>query len=104
MVLGGMVVYGLDQARDVLRFYREFCPTLPDEAEAYVGVLTDPNAGIAVIAMVLGYNGDLADGERVLAPARAFGSPLIDLVGPVPYGARPWMLDEPNASERRAHT
>ena len=97
MVLGGMVVYGLDQARDVLRFYREFCPTLPDEAEAYLGVLTDPNAGIPVIAMVLGYNGDLAEGERVLAPARAFGSPLIDLVGPVPYGARQVMLDEPNA-------
>ena len=96
-VLGGMVVYGLDQARDVLRFYREFCPTLPDEAEAYLGVLTDPSAGIPVVAMVLGYNGDLAEGERVLAPARAFGSPLVDLVGPVPYGARQVMLDEPNA-------
>jgi FAD/FMN-containing dehydrogenase len=96
-VLGGMVVYGLDQARDVLRFYREFCSTLPDEAEAYLGVLTDPNAGIPVIAMVLGYNGDLAEGERLLAPARSFGSPLIDLVGPVSYGARQVMLDEPNA-------
>ena len=33
-VLGGMVLFPLDQARDVLRFYRDFCPTLPDEAEA----------------------------------------------------------------------
>ncbi|MGZ7087243.1 MAG: FAD-binding oxidoreductase, partial [Ilumatobacteraceae bacterium] len=32
-VLGGLVVFGLDQSRDVLRFYRDFCPTLPDEAE-----------------------------------------------------------------------
>jgi FAD/FMN-containing dehydrogenase len=97
MVLGGMVVYGLDQARDVLRFYREFCATLPDEAEAYLGVLTEPNAGMPVVAMVLGYNGDLAEGERVLAPARAFGQPLVDLVGPMPYGTRQLMLDEPNA-------
>jgi len=96
-VLGGMVVYGLDQARDVLRFYRELCPTLPDEAEAYLGVLTDPNAGMPVVAMVLGYNGDLAEGERVLAPVRTFGNPLVDLVGPVPYGVRQVMLDEPNA-------
>src|SRR6478735_4788478 len=35
-VLGGLVVYGLDQAPDVMRFYRDFCPTLPDEAEAYL--------------------------------------------------------------------
>ena len=73
-VLGGMVVYGLDQAADVLRFYREFCATLPDEAEAYLGLLTDPNAGMPVIAMLLGYNGDLDEGERVLAPARSSGS------------------------------
>jgi FAD/FMN-containing dehydrogenase len=96
-VLGGMVVHGLDQAGDVLRFYREFCATLPDEAEAYLGMLTDPNAGLPVVALLLGYNGDLAEGERVLAPAREFGSPLVDLVGPVPYGARQVMLDEPNA-------
>jgi FAD/FMN-containing dehydrogenase len=96
-VLGGLVVYGLDQAVDVMRFYRDFCPTLPDEAEAYLGLLTDPNAGMPVAAMVLGYNGDLAEGERVLAPARTFGTPLVDLVGPMPYGARQLMLDEPNA-------
>ena len=80
-----------------MRFYREFCATLPDEAEAYLGLLTDPNAGMPVVAMVLGYNGDLAEGERVLAPARSFGQPLVDLVGPMPYGARQLMLDEPNA-------
>jgi FAD/FMN-containing dehydrogenase len=96
-VLGGLVVYGLDQAPAVLRFYREFCATLPDEAEAYLGVLTDPQAGMPVIALVLGYNGDLEEGERVLAPARSFGQPLVDLVGPVPYSARQTMLDEPNA-------
>jgi hypothetical protein len=47
--------------------------------------------------MVLGYNGDLEEGERVLAPARSFGQPLVDLVGPIPYAARQTMLDEPNA-------
>jgi FAD/FMN-containing dehydrogenase len=96
-VLGGLVVFGLDQAPAVLRFYRDVCPTLPDEAEAYAGLLTDPNAGMPVIALVLGYNGDLATGERVLAPARSFGQPLVDMVGRMPYGVRQTVLDEPNA-------
>src|SRR5215831_12647224 len=59
-VLGGMVLYPLEQAAAVLRFYRDFCPTLPDEAEAYAALLTSPD-GIPVAAMLLGYNGDLEE-------------------------------------------
>src|SRR3954451_11471935 len=96
-VLGGMVVHPLDRAGDVLRFYRDFCATLPDEAEAYGAVLTDPHAGVPVIALLLGYNGPLDEGERVLRPARGFGPPLADLVAPMPYVARQSILDQPNA-------
>jgi FAD/FMN-containing dehydrogenase len=60
-VLGGMVIYPLDQARDVLRFYRDFCGTLPDEAEAYAALLTAPQ-GMPVAALMLGYNGPIAEG------------------------------------------
>jgi FAD/FMN-containing dehydrogenase len=98
-VLGGIVAHPLDQAPSVARFYRDFCDGLPDEAEAYLVFVTDPQAGIPIVALALGYNGDLAEGERVLAPARSFGSPLVDLVGPVPYTARQCLLDEPNARD-----
>jgi FAD/FMN-containing dehydrogenase len=96
-VLGGMVIYPLDQARDVLRFYRDFCGTLPDEAEAYAALLTAPQ-GMPVAALILGYNGPIAEGEKVLAPARRFGKPIADVVAPMPYAARQRMLDEPNAT------
>jgi FAD/FMN-containing dehydrogenase len=96
-VLGGLVVYPLDQAADVLRFYRDLCPALPDEAEAYLAFITEPQAGVPVIAMILGYNGPLDEGEKVLASAREFGRPLADLVGPMPYAVRQTLLDEPNA-------
>ena len=96
-VLGGMVIYPLDQARDVLRFYRDFSATLPDEAEAYAALLTAPQ-GMPVAALILGYNGPTADGEKVLAPARRFGTPVADVVGPMPYAARQRLLDEPNAT------
>ena len=86
-VLGGLVLYPLDQAREVLRFYRDFCRTLPDEAEAYTALLTAPD-GKPASALILGYNGPLEEGAKVLAPARQFGKPLADLVGPVPYRAR----------------
>jgi FAD/FMN-containing dehydrogenase len=95
-VLGGMVLYPLDQARDVLRFYHDFCPTLPDEAECYTGLLTAPQ-GIPIAALLLGYNGPIEEGEKVLAPARQFGQPMADLVGPMPHTARQKILDAPNA-------
>lgn len=95
-VLGGLVLHPLDQARSVLRFYRGFCQTLPDEAEAYAALLTSPE-GIPVSALLLGYNGPIDEGMKVLAPARQFGRPVADLVAPMPYGARQSMLDEPNA-------
>jgi FAD/FMN-containing dehydrogenase len=95
-VLGGLVIHPLDQARELLRFYRDFCRALPDEAEAYCGLLTTPD-GIPVAALVLGYNGPIAEGAKVLAPGRQFGRPVADLVGPMPYVARQTMLDEPNA-------
>ena len=60
-------------------------------------LLTAPQ-GMPVAALILGYNGPLAEGERVLAPARRFGKPLADLVGPMPYAARQRLLDEPNAT------
>jgi FAD/FMN-containing dehydrogenase len=96
-VWGGLVLHPLDQARNVLRFYRDFCSTLPDEAEAYLALLTAPQ-GMPVVALLLGYNGEVADGEKILAPARRFGQPIADLVGPMPYRARQSLLDDPNAT------
>ena len=93
--LSGIVLYPLDQARDVLRFYRDFCPTLPDEAEAFAGLLMHDGAPVA--ALLLGYNGPMEAGEKVLAPARRFGSPIADLVAPMPYAVRQTLIDEPNA-------
>jgi FAD binding domain/Berberine and berberine like len=95
-VLGGLVLHALPRASDMLRFYRDFCATLPDAAEAYAALLTSPE-GVPMAAMLLGYNGPIEEGERVLAPARQFGRPVADLVTPMSYGARQAMLDAPNA-------
>jgi len=53
-VLGGLVLHPLEQAHSVLRFYRDFCATLPDEAEAFAALLTAPQgmAGRRVAAWI----------------------------------------------------
>ncbi|MBV9172821.1 MAG: FAD-binding oxidoreductase [Chloroflexi bacterium] len=92
-VLGGMVIHPLAAAKSVLEFYSEFCSNLPDEAEAFAAILTSPD-GHKVIALLLAYNGSLDEGERVLRPAREFGSPLADTVAPVQYVQRQQMIDD----------
>lgn len=83
-VLGGLVIHSVDRARDVLRFYRDFAISQPDELTTYAAVLTAPD-GNPVVAMVACYVGDVAEGENVLAPLRGFGQPLADTVAPIGY-------------------
>ncbi len=83
-VLGGMVIHPLNQARNIFRFCREFVAQAPDELSVYVGILTAPD-GNPVIAVPICYCGPLEQGEKIVAPLRKFGSPVADLIGPMPY-------------------
>jgi FAD/FMN-containing dehydrogenase len=94
LVIGGMVVHHLDNAREMLRFYRDFACTLPDEAGLSAASLLTLPDGTPAAAMILAYNGALDEGERVLEPARKFGTPLVDLIQPMPYTVRQTLLDE----------
>jgi hypothetical protein len=90
-VLGGMVVHPIDQARQVLQFYREFAANQPDELTTYAACLTSPD-GNPVVALVACYAGPLDDGERALAPLRRFGTPLADTFGALAYTAMQALL------------
>jgi hypothetical protein len=83
-ILGGIVAHPLSRARAVLEFYRDFCYELPDELTIVYGALATAT-GSPIIALGACYCGDLAQGERVLAPLRKFGQPLIDGIQPMPY-------------------
>src|SRR5688500_5235737 len=82
-VLGGMVVHPLANARNVLRFHREFAAGQPDELTTYAALLTTPD-GAQVVALVCCYAGSPEEGERVVAPLRQFGPPVADMIGPMP--------------------
>ena len=83
-VLAGRVIYPMAQAKDVLRFYREYTSTAPDELTTFVGLLTAPD-GTPAVAVLVCYAGDIDVGEKVIKPLRQFGRPVADMVGPMTY-------------------
>jgi hypothetical protein len=83
-VLAGKVVYPLERAREVLRFYRKYTSTAADELTAYACLSTTPG-GLPAIAINLCYCGSLEEGERAVSPLRKFGTPLVDLIRPKSY-------------------
>ncbi len=87
--------YALDDAESVMRAWRDFMATAPDEVNSLGVLWSVPNhehfppelqqKPIVVIATV--YAGPVEEGERLLQPLRELATPLMDLSGPIPYTA-----------------
>jgi FAD/FMN-containing dehydrogenase len=84
LLLAGPIVYPLAQARDVLRFYRDWMKVAPDNLTVYAGLSSaedgSPRVGVRAV-----YNGSLEAGARVVDPLRRFGAPVLDDIRPRPY-------------------
>jgi FAD/FMN-containing dehydrogenase len=76
-VLSGMIVWPVEQAREVLSFYSDWYAGLSDELYVGPGMMTMPD-GTSVIAMEVVYAGDPVQGEKEMAPLRRIGQPLDD--------------------------
>jgi FAD/FMN-containing dehydrogenase len=83
-VFGGALFYPAAQAREVLHFWREFAADSPDELVTQGGSFRLPD-GVPVFGIAACYCGAVADGEKILKPLRAFGSPLADALSPMSY-------------------
>lgn len=83
-IIGGMILYTLDQAGDVLKFYREYARSTSDDLMVFAALMCTPD-GLPVIALIVGWFGPLSEGEAHLKPLRNFGTPLVDLIGEIPY-------------------
>lgn len=92
-VLAGLVVHPFSDARKVLDHYRAFVATAPEELSCWVVLRKAPPLpflpaewhGREVVVLACVYSGEIAEGERVLAPLRRFGQPLADVIGPAPF-------------------
>jgi FAD/FMN-containing dehydrogenase len=83
-LLGGMLIYPMHKAKEFLRLYRDFTSTVPDEFGSLATLATLPDGTPATVSL-MGFSGPFEEGERLLQPLRAFGPPLQDLLGPIPY-------------------
>jgi FAD/FMN-containing dehydrogenase len=83
-VLAGLVFHPFEQAKEVLQFYRDFSGATHEEMTTYAALLTSPE-GAKMVAIGVCYNGPLAQGERLIAPVRQFGPPLVDQIRPMAY-------------------
>lgn len=100
-ILGGVVFYSSEQARDALRFFREFCAAAPAELTLLAELFTAPPDeyiperyhGARMLAIGACYCEPVAQGEEILRPLRAFGPPVVDLLGPMPYNTLQTMFD-----------
>jgi FAD/FMN-containing dehydrogenase len=102
-VLGGGVFYPAEKAREVLRFFRDFAQSSPDELSTQVATVTLPEVG-RMVGIAGCYCGPIAEGEKLLKPLRAFGPPAVDLFASMPYVQLQSMLDPFFPPGRHAYT
>ena len=92
-VLAGLVVYPLEQARQVLKRYREFTSTAPEELTVWsvmrkappLPFLPEDVHGKEVVVLAFMYAGDPAPGAERADILKSFGEPYGDHIGVMPY-------------------
>jgi FAD/FMN-containing dehydrogenase len=92
-VLAGPVMYDLDETQDVMRWYGDFLASAPDTLGGFVSLMSVPPGPPfpeelhlrKVCAIIWTQAGD--EESDALREARAYGTPLLDGVAPVPMPA-----------------
>jgi len=92
-VLGGKRLYPLERGREVLTAFRDVMMAAPKELCGALALITAPPApwvpealrGKAVVATIVMWAGDEADGPAGMAALDALGEPAVDHVGPILY-------------------
>jgi FAD/FMN-containing dehydrogenase len=91
-ILGGMIVHPRADARSVIRHYRDYLASAPEDVTAYGAFVSTPE-GEPVVAIAACYCGTLSEGEKVLAPLRSHGKPVLDAIQPMPFPQMQKLLD-----------
>ena len=92
-VLAGLVVYPMDQAKQVFEGYRQFTAAASDEMTAWLVLRKAPPLpflpadahGKPVVVVAFCWIGDLSKGEKMTKPLHGFGTPYGVHAGPMPF-------------------
>jgi FAD/FMN-containing dehydrogenase len=94
-VMAGLIVHPFSAAQEVLHEYRRLVEKAPDELCCWAVMRKAPPLpflppqvhGQEVLVLALCHAGDLNSGTEAVAPFKAIGKPIADVVGPAPYAA-----------------
>jgi FAD/FMN-containing dehydrogenase len=89
--VGGMLM--LPATADTVASFIALAEAAPEELSTIANVMPAPpmpfvpeeHHGKLVVMALMAYVGDVAAGERALAPFRALATPIVDMVRPMPY-------------------
>jgi FAD/FMN-containing dehydrogenase len=110
IVYGGMLLFGVEAAPDLMKAYRGFIEEAPDEICGACAVLCappeefvpEPVRGKPVFGVICCYVGPPEAGERAFAPLKEWG-PALDMTGPIPYAAVQRLIEPGNLPGRRQY-
>ena len=94
MVHGGIIAYPINQSKEMLRFYRDLTRVAPDELTVAASLTHSPDgSGQQLTAMMVSHCGPADEARAALHPIKAFGTPVLDRLGPLSYTSLNQLLD-----------
>jgi FAD/FMN-containing dehydrogenase len=102
MVYGGPIFWPIEQAAEVLTFWRDFILNAPEDINGWFGFVTVPPVAEMfpeawhlkkMCVVVWCYTGPLEQAEERFKAIRAFGPPAIDAAGPISWPALQSLFD-----------
>ena len=100
-VYGGPMLWPLEEAAEMMRWYRSFIVKAPADVYGFFAFLTVPPGppfpehlhNKKMCGIVWCYTGPMKKAEKIFKAIRKFKSPALDLVGPIPHPALQSLFD-----------
>jgi hypothetical protein len=86
LILGGLLLHPLPEAKKIVRFYHEYAQQAPDELMVHCDLVTGPD-GRRAVGFILCWSGSIEEGKKWVQPLRECGSLAADMVQAMPYTA-----------------
>jgi hypothetical protein len=108
-IVGGAVAWRGESTREVMEHYRKAVAAAPKDLTLVLILRLAPPApwidpsshGKPVVMIVACHTGNVADGEKLLAPIKGFGKPVGDVMQRRPYVTQQSLLDGTQPKGRR---
>jgi FAD/FMN-containing dehydrogenase len=108
-VMAGAIAWRAESAGEVLEMFRTLTAQAPPELTCVAALRMAPPApwlpkdvhGKPIVAFFVCHTGEVSEGEKLVAPIKAFGSPVGDIIQRRPYVSQQSLIDATQPKGRR---